>query len=157
MVTTSGAGKPFPFLARAAVRWGLEEGEGELLVGEADVEEDEARGGVGDEDLADGEPEEELLLGDADQGAEAAVGEIGPDHAVEEDHSIEPGVAGAAEPDLELAGRPIQGVGIDLPGEEPPRQAVSAEDVVDGTGGRRRREGGGSGDGPEGEEERRKP
>lgn len=109
---------------RPAVRGVVEEGEGVLLVGEDNIEEDEA----GDDDVLDGQPEEELQLGDA---GEMAVGEVGADDDVEEDPVLGLGQARPLQEHLQPA---IAGEveGLDGLGQQPCWEAVRPEDVVDG-------------------------
>lgn len=125
----------------------LEEREGELLVSDTNVEENEAGAGVVDDDVLHGEPQEELLLGQAHHPDEAPVGEVGLDDAVKEDTVLELGQAGPVEEHLQPA-VVGEGVGLDLAGEEAGRQAPGAEEVVDGGEGEGRR-----GDGGEDEED----
>lgn len=115
---------------RLAVRGVVEEGEGELLVGEDNIEEDEA----GDDDVLDGQPEEELQLGEAGDVGEMAVGEVGADDGVEEDPVLGLGQARPLQEHLQPA---IAGEveGLDGLGQQPCWEAVPPEDVVDGLAG----------------------
>lgn len=103
-------------------------------MGEDNVEEDEAGGGVGDDDVLDGEPEEELQLGEAGDVGEMAVGEVGADDGVEEDPVL---VLGQARPLQEHLQPAIVGKveGLDGLGQQPCWEAVPPQDVVDGLAG----------------------
>lgn len=94
------------------------------------VEEDEAGGRVGDDDVLDGEPHEELQLGETGDVRELAVAKVGLDDAVEE-HSVL--VLGQARPFQEnlQAAVVAQVEGLDGLGQQARRQPVSLEYVVD--------------------------
>lgn len=70
-----------------AVRWVFEEGEGELLLGESYVEDDDAGMGVAHGDVLHREPDEQILLRHPDNTDETPVAQIRLHHAVEV-HSI---------------------------------------------------------------------
>lgn len=72
----------------------FEEGQRELFVGDADVEQDQPWWRIVDYDVLDGQPEEQLLLGEAFQALEPPVGEVGSHDAVEVDLGLELGQAG---------------------------------------------------------------
>lgn len=136
-----------------AIGRGLEEGEGELLVGDADVEVDDAGAGDVDADALDREPQEELLGGHPGQLADLAEPEGAGDVEVVVDLVLEPRVAGLRQADPELPGGRVDGVVGDALGEEADGEAVAPEVVVDrvavcGGGG-----GGGEDRRQEGEEE----
>lgn len=119
---------------RFAVRWILKERERKLLVSEADVEQNQARVGIIDDDVLNGKPEKELLLGETDDSNEAAVAEIGGDDAVEVNSGLELGEARPVQEYLEAA-IGIEGVGPDGLWQEPRWEATGAEEVVDGVDG----------------------
>lgn len=93
----------------------LEDGSGEALMGEADVEEDDPGGGVGDEDPLHGEPHEELLLGQPLDAAERAEAEVAAHGAVEvgEVDAVVLGVAGLRELHVEEPRIGVEGEGRD--------------------------------------------
>lgn len=116
---------------RDAIQRGLEEGEGEALVDNADVKVDETGAGDVDADAEDGEPEEELLGGDAWEGGDLAVGERAGDGGVEADLALalELGRARRVQPDLEPP------VAVDLEilhpfRQQPHRQAMGFQHLV---------------------------
>lgn len=114
-----------------AIGRGIEEGEGELLVGDADVEVDDTGAGDVDADALDGEPEEELLGGDAGEPADLAELEGAGDIEVVVELVLEPGDAGLRQADPKLAGGGVDGVVGDALGEEADGEAEAPEVVVD--------------------------
>lgn len=119
---------------RGAIRRRLEQRQRELLGDHPDVEVDEAGAGDVDPDPLDGEPQEQLLRGDPGEGADLAVAQRPGDVPVVVQLALELGVAGPIQVHLELP------VGVDPEarhplGEQPHREAVGLEDLVDGRGG----------------------
>lgn len=100
---------------------------------ESDVDEDDAGGGIGDDDALDGEPKEELLLWPPDDVGELAVAELAPHDAFEVGEVVVvAGVAGASEADLEEAGGEVEGEVLDAPWEEAAGEALAAEELPEG-------------------------
>lgn len=124
---------------RDAIGRGLEEGEGETLVDDADVEVDESRARDVDADAADGEPEEEFLGGDAGEGGDLAVGQRAGDRGVEPDLALalELRRARRLQPDLE----PPLVIQLEILysfRQQPHRQSIGFQHLVRAHGGSRR-------------------
>lgn len=99
-------------------------------MGDDDVEEDETGAGVVDDDVLDRQPQEELLLGEADDVGQRGVAEICSDNALEEDPRLELRQARPLQEHLQPP-RPVQAVRPDHLRQEPRRQPLAPEELVD--------------------------
>lgn len=84
--------------------WGIfKEGKGELFVSQANINENEARRGVINNDVFDWEPNKELFLGESLDTSEATMGEIGTYHTFIEGHGVKLGETWLIKEDLKKA------------------------------------------------------
>lgn len=113
----------------------LKLGKRHLLVSHSDIEQDDSRRRIIDDDILNRQPQEELFLGQALHSDQPAVAEISPDDALEENPWLKHGDAGRVEEDLQ---QPIfsEVVRFDaVLGEKAGGQSSAYEQVVNGSGG----------------------
>ena len=81
--------------------WIFKEGKGELFMSKADVKQDQTRGGIVDNDILNGQPNEELFLSETNHTYQPAIAEICPNNTVKVNPILIFGEARGVEEDLE--------------------------------------------------------